>query len=65
MSAQVAAHLSTECIRSESGCLHTPQKRVAYYYHLSPFLICTVCYTGSRSGCLTQLQCLSWCDGPL
>lgn len=28
-----------------------------------PLCYCAGCYTGSRWGCLTQLQPLSWCDG--
>jgi len=41
----------------------TPLRRVTYCCHLLPFLSCAGCYTGSRSGCLTQLQCLFWYDG--
>jgi len=39
-----------------NGHLYSSPKRVAYYYHLLPFLSYAGCYVGSRLGCFIPLQ---------
>lgn len=46
-----------KCPSHPNGCkwvLCINQRRVVSYYHPLPFLNSAGCYTGSRSGCLTQ-----------